>query len=455
MKPIKKSLYSLLCFCMLASTGMSCKKYLEAKPDRSLGVPATLRDFQALMDGQGMNNLLPYAGDVASDDYFLDYADWSAFPLDAARNSYVWDPKAATNRDWLLSYIAVINCNVVLEGIDKASGAPADKNKVAGQAYFFRGYIFYELANVYTLPYNKSSAGSDLGIPLRLKSDITAKTTRSTLAETYSQIISDFRHAAALLPVIPLVKSRPSKPAAYGALARVYLGMQDYANASLYADSCLQLYSKLIDYNTLDSTAVNPFPLFNDEVIFHGMSTGTDDVVDPYYAKVDTDLYRSYGRHDLRKPMFYFATAPGYYGFKGDYTGQSYGQLFDGIATDEQLLIRSETNIRLGKVAAGIADLNSLLVTRFEKGNYVPYDGNMTADAALPLVLEEKRKELAFRSSIRWSELRRLNQDPRFAKTLTRQLNGKTYTLPPNDKRYAFLLPVSVIQISGVPQNSR
>ena len=79
----------------------------------------------------------------------------------------------------------------------------------------------------------------------------------------------------------------------------------------------------------------------------------------------------------------------------------------------------------------------------------------MTADAALTLILDERRKELAFRSGLRWSDLKRLNQDSRYAKTLSRKIGGQSYTLAPGDKRYAFLIPVSVVQMDGVAQNSR
>jgi hypothetical protein len=305
------------------------------------------------------------------------------------------------------------------------------------------------------MPYKGSTAETDLGIPLKLTADITAKTTRATLAETYAQVISDLKEAAALLPESVPVKTRPSRAAAYGALARTYLEMGDYGNANRYADSSLAGYGKLIDYNTLDTAAFNPFPLFNDEVVFHAVDNGRSDVVDPYYARVDTALYASYAPGDLRKYLFYTYAENGHYAFMGDYIGGSYGVLFDGIATDEQLLIRAETYARLGQAGKAVDDLNALLVTRYRKGAYVPYPESMTADAALVLILQERRKELAFRSEIRWGDMKRLSIDPRFAITSKRVLGGNAYTLAPGDKRYAFLLPVSVVLQTGIPQNAR
>jgi hypothetical protein len=432
----------------------SCQKYLEARPDKSLAVPATLPDFQALMDFQGLTNNFPYAGSIASDDYFVNLSDWQAFEVNP-RNTYIWDAQAANDMDWSYGYGNIVRTNVVLDGIDAAAGPKQARNNIKGQALFFRGYIFYQLANVFTLPYRAESAATDLGIPLKLKADITAKTTRSTLAETYAQIITDLKGAAALLPVSVPVKTRPSRPAAYGALARTYLAMGDYANANRYADSCLQDYSRLIDYNTLDTSSLNPFPMFNDEVVFHAIDHAGGDVVDPYYARVDTALFASYGPDDLRRYLFYTYAENGHYAFKGDYLGASYGALFNGIATDEQLLIRAETYARLGQPAKAIDDLNALLARRYRKGSFKPYSDGMTANAALALILQERRKELAFRSEIRWGDLKRLSGDPRFARTLRRVLGGNTYTLVPGDKRYAFMLPVSVVLQTGIPQNAR
>jgi hypothetical protein len=437
--------------------GTSCQKYLDAKPDKSLEIPANLQDYQALLDNRNFNIYYPYAADIGSDDYFVSYADWSSFSLQA-RNDYVWDGAASNDQDWNYAYKNILSCNVVYNQIDQVpvnSGSAVTRNNIKGAASFFRGYIFYQLANVFTLPYNKESSGQTPGLPLRLKANLTESISRSTLEETYQRIITDLKNAAALLPVRPAVRTRPSKPAAYAALARTYLTLQDYRQANLYADSCLQLYHQLIDYNTLDTATRHPFSLLNDEVIFHAVSTGLYDVVDPYYAKVDSNLYATYANNDLRKVLFYYYADHGHYIWKGDYYGQSYGPLFAGIATDEVLLIRAESAARLGNVTQAVNDLNTLLKTRYQSGAFAPYTGTMSADAALLLILTERRKELAFRSGIRWSDLKRLNQDSRFAKTLTRQLNGKAYTLPPGDKRYAFLLPVSVVQMSGVPQNER
>ncbi|MFP9100714.1 RagB/SusD family nutrient uptake outer membrane protein [Flavobacterium sp. RHBU_24] len=171
--------------------------------------------------------------------------------------------------DWSNPYRVVFYANVVLDGTAKLESTPEREkfNNVAGSALFFRSHAFYQLAQAFAVPYNTITASRDLGIPIRITSDVNMPTVRSTIEETYSKILTDLSEAARLLPIMPKVKTRPSKVAAYGLLARVYLSMEDYPLALAYADSCLNLKSDLMDYNTL-SAQYYPIPMFNDEVIF-------------------------------------------------------------------------------------------------------------------------------------------------------------------------------------------
>jgi hypothetical protein len=88
-----------------------------------------------------------------------------------------------------------------------------------------------------------------------------------------------------------------------------------------------------------------------------------------------------------------------------------------------------------------------------DDSHFVP----ITADnetKALKIILEERRKELVTRG-LRWSDLRRLNMDPRFQVTLERTYNGEIYQLLPDDKRYTFPIPQDEIDRSGLEQNDR
>jgi len=310
------------------------------------------------------------------------------------------------------------------------------------------------VSQLYTKPYSLTFP-AELGIPLRLSADPNGTSTRSGLQDTYKQILTDLHTAVDYLPVFPQYKTRPSKPGAYALLSRVYLVMQDYPNALLYADSCLKLYDSLLDYNTLKSTATYPITGLNKEVIF--LSMISDDLATTGNCIVDSNLYKSYDNNDLRKVMFYKTNTSGQASFIGTYTGgvvasTSSSKAFGGIAADEVYLTRAECYARTGNITAAMNDLNNLLRQRWKTGTYVNKTATTTGEA-LALILQERRKETPFRG-LRWLDLRRLNQDGANI-TLTRNINNQLYTLPPNDPRYVLPIPPDVIAISGITQNER
>jgi len=441
----KRSIYTglLLGLTLLV---MSCKKgWLDAKPDKSLIVPIKVAEFQSLLDNvTGINYNDPALGDLSADDHYIPYDDFLAATT-SERNAYIWAKdiyQGETGFDWNYIYKKVFNANVVLDGID-AANADGSGNAVKGSAIFLRALNFYYATQEFCIPYKSSTAASALGVPLRLTSDVNKVSVRATLQASYEKIISDLNTAKILLPLTPLYKTRPSKPAVYGLLARIYLSMEDYTKAGLYADSTLQLYNKLVDFNTLDRTAFYPIPLFHDEDIYHSEMSSFLSLLN---APIDSTLYNSYGAKDLRKVVFFNGDKK----FQGSYSG-GYNP-YSGIATDEIYLIRAETYARANKVDMAMADLNLLLSKRFEPP-YTPLTASSAAEA-LGLVLKERRKELVYRG-LRWSDLRRLNTDSKFAVILTRNLNGTIYSLAPNDPKYVFPIPDDEIRLSGIQQNQR
>ena len=128
-------------------------------------------------------------------------------------------------------------------------------------------------------------------------------------------------------------------------------------------------------------------------------------------------------------------------------------QIFFGIATDEMYLNRAEAAARQGNTTNALADLNKVLAKRWKTGAFVPLTAS-NADAALALIIVERRKEL-FGRNLHWADLRRLNQESRFATTLTRTINGNSYSLAADSKRYAYPIPLDELKLSGLEQNER
>ena len=442
---------------------MSCKKnWLDAKQDKSLVVPTTVQDFQAILDNTTqMNGGNPVLGEVSADNYYTPANVWQTLSTIIDKNAYIWATdiyQGTTVPDWNNPYKQVYYANVALKGLEKiapdATNKPALNNAI-GSALFYRAFAFYSLAQEFAPPFNTATANADMGIPLRLTADIHETSVRSSVEQTYSQILNDLIYASTLLPNTPLYKSRPSKAAAFALLARTYLVMEDYDKALIYADSCLQLYKTLLDYYMLNPNPLTsyPFPgISNAETIFYS-TLANSNILQPAAPNyiIDSTLHRSYDSNDLRKSLF-FRNVSGKITFRGSYNQSQI--LFGGLATDEIYLIRAECYARKGNTTAGLTDLNTLLQKRWaNNGSFVPVTA-INATDALTKILVERRKELIFRN-LRWSDLRRLNKDSNFAVTLTRNINGQVYTLLPKDPKYVLPIPDNEIQLSGLQQNPR
>ncbi|HBI88955.1 MAG TPA: hypothetical protein DDY75_13975 [Sphingobacterium sp.] len=446
----------------------SCQKeFLEKKPDKALLVPETLTDFQQLLDNSSqVMNFTPLLNSVSCDDVYIpDNIQVSFSPFQ--QRAYRWEKNIYEftniyNGDWDRPYQQVFYSNIILEGLQSLSTSEKSSptfNDIKGQALFARAMAFYNLSQEYCLPYGDGNEGQQLGIPIRLKSDINAKSERATLQQTYMQIISDLEQALELLPEKTQYLTRSSKPAALGLLSRVHLAMRSYGKAGEFASKALEFNNKLLDYNTITSTGTYKMPRalsnLNPEIIFYSILSSTPIAFDNNVF-IDTLLQKTYDDNDLRKKLWFRVGADGMLSFRGNYTGNS--SVFTGIATDELMLIKAECLARQDKVTDAMKELNNLLVKRWKtnsEGNtlYV-YQTAANKAGALKKILLERRKELLWRN-VRWTDLRRLNQEPDFAITLRRVIAGQTITLPPNDKRYVLPIPETIIVQTGMQQNPR
>lgn len=192
-----------------------------------------------------------------------------------------------------------------------------------------------------------------------------------------------------------------------------------------------------------------PFDISNSEVVYRSRLSDYHVTLYLYYSPeyaVDDSLLKMYEEADLRKTAFFKTNMT----LKGSYTGST--NRFNGLATDEQYLIRAECSARNALVGPAMEDLNKLRKHRYDIASYSDLSA-ATAEEALKLVLKERRKELIFRG-LRWSDLRRLNQEGAGI-TLVRQLNGQAYVLPPGDPKWTFPIPDEVVSLSGIIQNPR
>jgi len=464
MKYLKQISFYLL-YAGLHSLLISCDSdFLDKKPRKSLVVPETIADYQALLDNVAVMNSTPGLVEVSADDFVISTEGWNTLN-ETERNTYLWEKDLygilTVISDWNTPYQQVFYSNVVLDGIGKIKTSDTRSlDELKGSALFFRAWAFFHLAQQFAMPYSAQNAGNLPGIPVRTTSDVDVMTGRGNIEDTYDRIVEDLQEALTLLPISVPSKTRPSKPSAAGLLAQVYLHMGDYEKALAFSTECLSHSHELLEYSMLNPSLPLAFPVAlpsgNSEVIFYSTLINFA-YFNNALTQVDPELYASYKEEDLRKSLYFEKRADGTVRFRGSYTGTvisgSNGGMFSGIAADEIYLLRAEANARLGNLQQASDDLNHLLSKRLKKDAFTPVSESSSSQLLL-IILEEKRKELVGRGK-RWSELRRLNLDPALAKNLSRDINGQRYDLPANSNRYTFPIPQAEISLNPMEQNPR
>jgi starch-binding outer membrane protein, SusD/RagB family len=463
----------------LALEGCS-KDFLEVKQTKSLQVPHTIADFQAILDYNFLpGNSAHTLGANGSDEYIITEARWTQLATEAyayLRDVYVWSKEInmlqyEQNKDWNRAYVYIFYANHALSGINAIKPTADEQaawNNVKGSALFFRAFNYYALAQQYAYPYVKG-ADNPNGLPLRLEADVTLAVQRSSVHATYEQMLQDALKSAELLPAETKRTNyiRPGKVAAYALLAKIYLQMEDYEKAAEYAGLCLALRGQLIDFNTIGATdPANRYEyafeadygVSNPEVLYYSVSdNGYATALNVMFkdrTAFEPSLLALYGPGDLRYSVYFrpYIDMDDYrfLVMKGSYAAYAY---FSGLAVDEMYLLRAECNARTNKIDKALSDLNLLLKNRIDPAHFSPVT-ETDPEKLLKQIFLERRKEMVLRGT-RWEDLRRLNKEPQFAQTLVREIGGKRYELPPNDPRYTWPIPMSEIDAGRVAQNPR
>jgi tetratricopeptide (TPR) repeat protein len=459
LKKYSKIVMMLIGILMIAMMPACVKKFLDAKPDRSLAVPNSLDDLDAILNNDNILNFnTPFIQELAGDDFYIEDATLrsASIPL---RNSYIWaddfyEDFSISTGEWTRNYTRVFNANVVLdklEQIRKNVGNEREWDRIKGTALFFRAVGHFYIAQLFAEQYDGAGADLQKGIPLRLTSNVNDRPSFGTLRETYGTIIKDLKEAAEIVPIsITHKKSSPDRDAVHAMLARVFLSMEDYKQAFEYANKVLNEKSCLMDFNNFNSLLPRPIPTgyfpYNTEnceiLLFLSQVTYSSfNVISARNVFIHTDLYDSYDNEDLRKSYFFQHVKNNLYSFVGTYNGLV--DWFSGLTTAELYLIRMECYARMGNIESALADLNFLRSHRIKKSEFVPIEIN-AIDELLDEILWERRRELICRG-LRWSDLKRLNKDPRYAKEIVHIYDGKSYVLLPNSEKYVF--PIHPVEL--------
>lgn len=450
--------YILMFSCVTCSTACNKNKYLETDPSSNFLTINTLADCQSLLNNKELFSETPVLGEISSDGYYIDNNIWKYLST-PEQNAYTWQVDIFEGQrnvsDYSIPYAQVQIANQVLAALPRIKFSDvqqSEKNNIEGTAYFLRAYAFYNLLQLFAGPYESATATSDNGIALPLTPDINKIYSRASMQASYDRVITDLQQAKKGL-IDKVYRDKPSKPAADAMLARVFLSMREYPQAGAYADSCLQYYNKLMDYNYLNLSQSLTIPYLNDEILYFSYMLNNSGFIlgrINRYSIIDSVFYGSYAVNDLRKEVFFRIYPNNLPGYRASYTGNLFA--FSGLATDEVYLISAECKARAGDIQGALQDLNALLSSRYKQGMFQPISATTQQDA-LQLILGERRKELVCRG-LRFTDLRRLNKEGAGI-MLNRVVNGKTYQLAPNDLRYTLPIPDDAIEGSLIVQNPR
>lgn len=387
----------------------SCKKYLEAIPNNALPTESAITDAgtaRAAIIGaydrvqSYYASSYPTLGTITTDNVVFNGTLSEYLQLD--QNAVPTD-NVITVSAYQSIYRAINSANSVIAYVPAVQDAQlitAEKNKILGEAYFIRALSYFDLARGWG------------GVQLQLKptTDLTVLKgiKRSTLDQTYDQVLADLVQAEQLLPEDATTRNRAQKSAARALRARLHLYRRQWADAENYATQVIS--------NTKYSL-VKPYKSF-----FTAPFQTAESVLELAYSVNDRNTYWNLwypssagGQYTLKPSDALVAKLnnPSIGGTRNTLiagTGTSvYGVLYNTTATGtdpsyliriaELYLIRAEARAQQNKLVEATADLNAVRLRA---------DAGLTTavgqGALLQAIEDENGIEFAFEAH-RWFDL--------------------------------------------------
>lgn len=445
-----------MCLTLMAS----CDDYLDIKP-KGMVIPEKCEDYEKLLNYAQLMKASDSYPNFMTDDVFLPYDDdltggYVSLELPDQR-LYTFDSEVFGDGEsdglWEYSYNRIYTYNVIIQEVMGSTQATEDhKKQVRAEALMGRAFEYLTLVNAYGKHYDPATAATDPGVPLMLDEDINkTNLQRASVQAVYDQIKKDLDEAAFDLPERPVLNAfRASKPVGYGMLARMYLYMGNYEKAlenakiSLEHNSALQsiLPYEVVDVNKWIGRINVPDRANNPENIYIRLAPYTFGLSSSVYGS--EDLIKLYDKEKDMRYLLYFTRYID--GVDSDYDFWApflYTNM--AMATPEIYLIAAECEARIGKIENAMKYINTLRDNRIKDNVALTAS---TKQEALKLVLEERRRELTFVGCTRLIDLKRLNREPEFAKTIIHEVEGVEYKLEPNSPKYILPIPPTVLRFN-------
>ena len=203
-----------LAFAAVMLLGLTaCEGFLDTTPTNAVvdkNAMVTLADASVACNGLDTplkyytlyGTYIPYMGDLRADNIYPRTSDGTGAVI------YTWQYESTQSSYfgtlWENYYNVIMRCNTFIENIDACEAAStsdqAKKNDYTGQAYAVRALCYFDLARLYGQTYTYDN-GASLGAVLITETigPKEARLPRSTVAQTYEQVLADLTSAKGLL----------------------------------------------------------------------------------------------------------------------------------------------------------------------------------------------------------------------------------------------------------------
>lgn len=403
--------------------GSSCEEFIKIDPPKTeiisetvfssdASAMATVRGIYSLMmTNQSFTNgyIEKYCG--LSSDELIDLSG-SNEQLEFQLNSLSSPNQVVLGVFWREAYSYINNANAILEGIANSTAlSPEIKQQIEGESKFIRAFCHFYLANLFgDIPYITSTDYR-----------INSKAVRIPKVEVYERILDELLEAESLLAEDYSFSNgqriQPNKAAASAMLARIYLYLDDWAKAEMYA-------TKVIDEASTYSLPDNLEEVFlanSQEAIWQlqpvtpELSTGQARLfillASPSDVVLNDQIVDSFEIGDFRRDAwigsFEESIQTYYFPYKYKvYAAETITEHAMILRLAEQYLIRAEARTQQGKLTDAINDLD-LIRNRAGLSKIVDTNPSILKSDLLLAIEQERKVELFSEWGHRWLDLKR------------------------------------------------
>ncbi|GHT60722.1 hypothetical protein AGMMS50239_10200 [Bacteroidia bacterium] len=343
-------------------------------------------------------------------------------------------------------YFIITNvANIVISNADQASGDREKARQLKAEAYILRAYLHYLLVNFYAKGYDPATAETDPGVPY-VKEDnrIGEPNKKSTVAEVYAHILADIDEALQLksLPQTPVNKMRVGNAFAYAVKAKALLSMHKYPEALQAAEASLAINSETLDHREfapIGTKALARPALTCPEDLFYATYNGPP-VLQGASLEILNDYYEPGNIFNAIAPFHPAgASVTGINGVKLLMTA-TYNINNGGLSTVDMYLTKAECLIRAHQVKEAIDIINFIRERRIQPDVYAPLPAAVSESEAMASLKKLSRIECLFTCK-NYLNIKRWNTEEAYKETISRTINGVTYTLRPESPLWIFPFP--------------